>query len=68
MRYDGRAFPMAAGELEIRLRKKNRTIESALERLRDGLNRCPEYGLALEIHSATETTKLLGKPPRKSDR
>ncbi|MDB5344366.1 MAG: hypothetical protein JWP89_2743 [Schlesneria sp.] len=45
--------------------QEKRTIESALERLRDALNAKPKFGLTLEVHSAAETTKLVGKPARK---
>lgn len=43
----------------------DRTIESALERLRDRLNVLRTFGLTLEVHSAKQTTKLLHNSPRK---
>jgi hypothetical protein len=42
-----------------------RAIESALERLRDKLNTLPRFGLSLEVHSDSETTKLNRNSPRK---
>ena len=43
--------------------QNDRTIESALERLRDKLNTLPRFGLTLEVHSGT--TELMRNPQRK---
>lgn len=45
--------------------QEDRTIESALERLRDKLNLLPRFNLTLEVYSAKQTAKLVRNPPRK---